>query len=565
MIPSVMCGVDSDVPPGEKFLFRRLQTLPDRWVVMHSLVFSFERGTDAEADFLVISPSGDCVVIEVKSHSRIDFEAGLWRGNGREMRDPFRQARNAMYKLKRFIGERVPGLRHRKICRLVVFPFATFSGQSTEFREWEYLSRSEFATDSPDAAQRLERALVDVIERTAGERPASGHDGAIQPSDLEFLINLLRPTLRSSGRTDEIRLRESELARALQDQREALAALDENPRCLITGPAGSGKSLLAMRFFEDLVQNGKRPLLLCFNRAIADETRFRLGQRLPADRGFIQTVHAAMLRAAGSSAAQDWRAEEDWKELSAHAIDRLLEGSAPFGPITHLIVDEAQDLSVVPQCFDFFELLLQTTLESAAWAMFGDFGYQVLYEERDGSHDIRARIEACGSPARIPLRFNCRNTRHMLGPVQQRIADFATVYRGFRRESSSVDDCKVIVTGPGQGGFERSLVAALAHCRERHCRLGSTAVLFGDQPSETQTKVMSALGVVELSPNRITGESASRPVWTTIRKAKGLEFDGVVLARIPSEGAYSVNLLYTGCTRALNCVCLLFELGSSES
>ena len=561
LIPPVMCGGVGDGPPGEAFLFKALQALPDNWTVLHSLVFSFERGADAEADFVVISPDGDCIVIEVKSHLRIEFAAGLWRGNGKEIKDPFRQATNVMHKLRRLIDERSPGLRHRSVCRLVVFPFATFTGQSPEFRDWEYLDRAGLSDAISLGSHAVEKALCRLIDRTYEERGRVRDGGIGCRTEIEHLVGILRPTLRSSARADELRLRDGELAKALDDQREAIAAIEENPRCLITGPAGSGKTLLALRYADDLIRTGSRPLLLCFNRAISDELKAQLRNQPPADRGFVMTVHAAMLRAAGRSSIEDMSADGGWDSLSDAAIEGLLSRPSPFGLISHLVVDEAQDLATIPQCLDFFELILQSPLECARWVMFGDFDYQALYEARDDVRRFRESIQVRGSPTRVSLRYNCRNTRHMLGPLRRILPEFSSVYRGYRRECSSSEDCKRFGVSADPDGFRKSVTGALRHCAERNCRTGSTVLIFCDAPTEEQLRVLAGLRITERGLARGAEAQLQRVTWTTVRKAKGLEFDGVVLANVPAGGEHAASLLYTGCTRALTCVCVVSELG----
>ena len=79
MIP-ILCTNES--PPGEINVFKLLsKNLPDEWTVLHSLKFSFERNASAEADFVIINPLGDLIVVEIKSHKYIEYNNATWSSN----------------------------------------------------------------------------------------------------------------------------------------------------------------------------------------------------------------------------------------------------------------------------------------------------------------------------------------------------------------------------------------------------------------------------------------------------------------------------------------------------
>ena len=55
---------------------------------------------------------------------------------------------------------------------------------------------------------------------------------------------------------------------------ELVDNLEMHPfRHRVSATAGSGKSLLAVRFFERMVANGKRSALVCFNRPLCEQLK----------------------------------------------------------------------------------------------------------------------------------------------------------------------------------------------------------------------------------------------------------------------------------------------------
>ena len=548
MIPSVPFP---DSPPGEIDVFNRMRLLPDDWAVLHSLVFSLDHGRDAEADFLVVDPSGNTIVVEVKSHRSIEVNGGIWFGNGKAIKDPFRQARGACYRIIEILGDMGSPLRNRTHARLVIFPFADFKGQSKEFHRFEYLSGSQWH-EAGACGDRLQHTFSGAIEAT---RLALGHQATpkASPDAVRVFLDRLRPTLRSSSRALELRLRSGEIARAFEDQCAALEAVDGNDRLVVDGPAGSGKTLLAMRLFIDRFRLGERVLFLTFNRAIAGSLRRFADSQLPGAGDSVMTLHSLAHRICRAGNARI-DPDGDLGTLLQDASDFLVEHPSPMGSVVRIVIDEAQDIVAMPGALDLIEQVLGTGLSRARWAMFGDFSHQVLYAPAEMVKSAVDGVIACGA-THVKLRHNCRNNRQLLMPLTVSSVDISSVYRGFRRKDDSADQ---YATYPcvTESAFGRQVARALSFVRRQVHPEGSIAVLLGRPPSAVQAEALAQLGIAEFRSEAIPG-----PCWTTIRKAKGLEFDGVILANV-GDGTDVPELLYTGCTRATLCVTWVADINT---
>ncbi len=169
------------------------------------------------------------------------------------------------------------------------------------------------------------------------------------------------------------------MLRLAAEQQALLSGLLANPRLRVSGPAGSGKSVLAMATAQRLASEGKRALLVCFNRALGDHLRAE-GQRflvehgLPDDRLVVRSFHVLCHEACERREAT-WDVPEDrdaarlfWRdEAPRHLLDAVAEGSvAPFDAI---IVDEAQDFH--PDWGEILRLTLANPETDHLW-LFGD-------------------------------------------------------------------------------------------------------------------------------------------------------------------------------------------------
>ncbi len=114
-----------------------------------------------------------------------------------------------------------------------------------------------------------------------------------------------------------------------------------NDRVVFEGPAGTGKTLLAIEGARRGLADGKRTLLLCFNRLLGSWLRDEAGSL--GDGLTVSTLHAHMLSLTGIEPADDAGSDFWQKELPQLALATLLddEGGAPFDLV---IADEAQDL-----------------------------------------------------------------------------------------------------------------------------------------------------------------------------------------------------------------------------
>ncbi|WPL11995.1 ATP-binding domain-containing protein [Thiorhodovibrio litoralis] len=115
-------------------------------------------------------------------------------------------------------------------------------------------------------------------------------------------------------------------------------------RLHVLATAGNGKTLVARHFFDDCLERGQRPLLLCFNRPLAERLKHLVGRG-----GMVETWYGfcdQFLRARGAPLNfHDMRTNPAfWTAAAKHVEEQALtQEPADDWRFDTLIVDEAQD------------------------------------------------------------------------------------------------------------------------------------------------------------------------------------------------------------------------------
>lgn len=545
--------------PGERLLFGRLKDDPSTadWVVLHSLgVARHPKRLEGEIDFVVIVPDQGVLCLEVKSGhvARIN---GTWRyGSGAAAESstigPFRQASEAMHAIRQYVTRADPNLRQLLFFSGVVFTYSDFAETSTEWHSWQYLNREMLVRSS--VASCFLRLLHKAHEHVRSTASAKWYDpkrsrptaaqvkrlGELLRGDFEYFVNP-RAALEQA---------EQDIRRFTEEQFSALDVLEENQRIIYKGPAGTGKTFLAIEAARRSCQSGKRTLLVCFNRLLgnwlSDETRV-LSEQYP---GLMttDTFHRILLRLSGAS-PPDTADQRFWsKVLPDTVIERVLSGAVEAPVFDTVVLDEAQDL-ITDEYLDVLDLLLVGGLAGGRWVMFGDFERQAIYREHRSVQDVPVIIKA-RSPVHFvfPLRINCRNMEPIAVGLEL-ACRLEPGYSRFLHTGAKSDDIEIDFyrTAEEQIGRLRAHVRALRQAFRpseivilsiREDRSSCASLLSQSEPS------------LKLQPIREIGADKSVTGYSTIHAFKGLEAPAVILTDISAvSGDTAEALLYIGMSR----------------
>lgn len=414
LIPSVC---PESAPPGEHELFRRLRDDPGAadWIVLHSLDLARHVSNIAgEADFVVIVPEHGILVIEVKSHRTVVFDDNGWHlgHDPVDHRGPFKQASDAMHSIRTYLLDIDDSFGSLVMWSAACFTAFDFRQKSPEWHDWQVINRSRL-TSAP-----VSRIVLGILAQGRDLLAAKGIACAKNPAKYatrercEAASRSLRPRFEFAMSPKARRKEMDEALFSLTE--EQFTALDQaslNPRVIFSGPAGSGKTVLAMESLRRRVCSGesRSPALFCFNRLLGEQLHERAAQSVPV--AVAGNIDAWLSEIAKSCVTPEDRASPDFFNglLASRAIDALLMNENQEHRFDFLVLDEAQDL-LRPHYLDLLDLVLEGGLAGGRWIMFGDFVGQDIFSKRAIGLE-QFVVDRCPSAARFLLNTNCRNTR----------------------------------------------------------------------------------------------------------------------------------------------------------
>ena len=399
--------IDNTTSNAERKMFQIIQGVNglNEWYCLHSLGVSRHiTKREGEIDFLLVGPYG-IFVIEVKG-GRVKREDGVWKFTDRYGRistkkeSPFAQARTALYSIKAELTQKFGDDVQRYVFGYgVAFPDITFIAESPE---WDPL----MIFDSRD----LGRPFQQFIDRISDYWRRRQNGGKILDTEtVEKIVAYLRgnfETIRPVGL--DIEASEVELFELTKEQYGALDAMQNNERIIFTGPAGTGKTLLAIEKARRNNTLGIPTLFLCFNKLLSLYlTEVVRNEKLEYVR--VDSLHHFMhnIISQGGFAGDIERGQDSPDLFSTVYPEYFLKAWGENETYQELIIDEGQDI-LTPEYIMALDVVVKGGFQKGTWAIFMDPETQ---KDMFVSFDEMVFKELLQYAASYKLTVNCRNTR----------------------------------------------------------------------------------------------------------------------------------------------------------
>jgi hypothetical protein len=523
----------NELRSAERKVFNRLEAeLDDSWVVFYSRPWLGLKPdgeeVDGECDFLLARGDSGFLAIEVKGGGiGYDPKSDQWTSQDRHgfrhrIKNPVAQARSSKYQiLKKLRG--LPELKHRRLraAHAVILPDAESvrADLGPDMPPRLFCCRKDFESDL--AGWLTER--LGIIDDASLEKPL-GREGI---AALETI--LARPFQIRMTTGHVVREDDAELAALTPQQYRILSLLEEVPRAAVAGGAGTGKTVLAIEKARRCAEGGRRTLLTCFNRPLADHLAEVL-RNIP--RLDVMTFHACCRRKAQSAGLAVPTGDLTSSMLANTFPDLLVDAMAARPDLAYdaVVVDEGQDF--------------QAHWWSAVDSLLDPGGPGILYI----FHDANQRVypEAARLPREVkappfPLGENLRNTQRINEVLRPH-------YRGPPVVPIGPMGLPVRWSAAAKGELARAIDAAVARCTgEDGIRPEDLAVLIS---SEARLHELCPTGRLGGHPTAACGPKRAGVVTLdTVRRFKGLESPVVILV-IDGELARDREMLYVALSRA---------------
>jgi DNA replication protein DnaC len=403
-MPTLIGPVPSD--KWEREVRRQLsKQLPANWFVICNVSWAIRNEIgyvrDGQADFVVLAPELGLAVVEVKGSFSVRVgDDGKWyrrvlsrsKGDSEALikEPPPEQANRNMHTLVNILKNELFSIPHSQFpglyAFLVAYPNGVVDGSSDMYDSSTIITKKNL--------HRLGGAIKKALKARGNESLGKKFTQEIAENAVKILTN---QRFRVASVDTELIATEDEesIDELTRQQFAALRGAFELPRVAISGPAGSGKTLLAIWKLSALIEEGKRAIYVCFNKSLSKS----LSTRYPELSSAIFSVDSLF-----------WSLVDDHSERSNNEFysdilpNRVMDARTKFTSENFydaIIIDEGQDFGD-NRVIALYQLLMNSA--DSQWLYFSD-NNQDLYGH--GSH------EALGAEVIFRLYHNCRNTERI--------------------------------------------------------------------------------------------------------------------------------------------------------
>ena len=374
---------------GERLVYEAFSKLNNEYVIFHSYHWLGEinqRRSEGEADFVVLHPKKGILSIEVKAGG-ISYCNGNWVQTNRHTKenkiiDPLGQAAESQFRIQNYLRKHYHGPMP-VIGRAVWFPSVSIHDKVTlplEVNRDIIFDVGSLINPSED----LDKAFL-FWKENLGFRQTE-----LCMHDFKDVIKLLMPNFRIAESVASTAF-ESKRSYILMNRQQAsiLYFLQEQPTAVIHGPAGTGKTMLAIEKAKILASKGENVLYLCFNEFLLSYLQEHYKQ-------------SSIIFHNVRSLAEELMPQQEYSisEIIPMFIEYFLtEYDDCLWPYDNVVIDEGQD---IPESI-LEHISILTDMLNGHFYVFYDKNQYIMM------HKSTCWLDTYGD-CRLVLYKNCRNT-----------------------------------------------------------------------------------------------------------------------------------------------------------
>ena len=513
-----------------------------------------------EIDFFVICDEG-AVIIEVKggivSVSRGQYHVSQHSGGSLPLRQsPYDQAddyRNALW------NNQVINKRELFVEIACAFPFTPRFQTSTD-QSLDISSKTWFSDQHNDSRASFADFCLDVIRSGKSAIP-NFHDHILTTREVRLLVEKFAPTVCTSTGYSE-----SDVDDILEwlkvDDVNTLLSLSKNPRIVIEGGPGTGKTTIAKAYIKKY--SSQRGLYLCKNALLAERMRYLLEQE-NLKNCLVYQYDRFLLSISNNQLTLD-----EISKNGANPEGRVSEflqkykDSESFKSYNYIVVDETQDIldSGIDILLDKLSSIGDDGLQNGRFLVFYDTdqAYQSSHRNLDS---FANRITA--NAAMFKMLVNKRVGTNLdiykysvLVREAQQMSEVVPLFDEIESQKGLPINIRH-VKNAGEAYAYVCQVAADVNLNRTgndtilltHSNIGRTPLVPGNPHSKTLIDMLDTCrNCLELTTNNINRSNEGLLMRTTMLKFKGLERKWVHLL-VKTEDYFDCYELFVGMSRAI--------------
>ena len=412
-----------DTPISEKKVFNALKNdkniITKNWIVYHSLNYPVSISKSkrssflyfGESDFLILAKDIGIINIEVKGGS-ITCLDGVWHLKSRYesknlSKSPIKQAHDTKYNIQEYIRKKFN--RNYPQEYLVIFPDCSLSNISDniEYSENNIIDADQFYNNFSQKITNLVKNL----------KPG-GNIVNLENEAINKLKKIIRPDFETHIKTSTIlKDSENEIYQYTKDQLKVLERLEHEPRLLVTGSQGTGKTVMAEEIIKRFANTRKKILFINSGRLANLVTKSKYiddykNISFCTFNKFLRDINIYFNNDI-SNLPKDFISANNL--LSEKAVQLLNNSTDEKYSYDLIIIDEIQHCYFYNSFYLLLDKILKKGLLEGNYYFFGDFNYQNIIGEKLSKDILKDRMpkENLQSYEQITLWHNVRNSENI--------------------------------------------------------------------------------------------------------------------------------------------------------